>query len=683
MPYFPGFPDGTFPPDYFPDGPDPAAPSSLAPWKPGSTIFEARERVELARTPIYRAVFPGGETFSTKRVRQESNTVDEFAAVDETFGIDEFKEYNDEFYAFPFADHSVLGDLYPWTDTWSNVYDVTAPLPLTSEPQVAPASGWFPGPDGGYFPDNYFPSGADPVFPETGFPCCLQDPETTSPMQIIPEQGFCSVGAVALTITDELEVVTRLMATVVFGQPVQIYQGLHDMDVDDYDLVYVGTVQSIALTRDLAGFTVQLHNVQSLVNKQLFQAAAGELAVSIMPWVDVIPVPAAQIVFFQPSGYILIDEEIIHYTEIADEAFRGVTRGALRSIPGIHNAGAAVQELFHVGPAHPVDVRLQTYYGAASKTCLGLGYHDIDWEAFARARAVIGTEYQLEFFILQEANALEWIAGELDIVTACYPFVTADGRLSIVAFPLTEDHVARTTVVRTGLPQAVPTPVTPLPSTPAIRYSAMNMGLPFRGLTVVPNVTIPQGERQAAMFMYAGILAAPPPLVISPFPQMTEDSIVATDGQPELTWSLGAGAMGQPINDVTINYDYHPITNDYHSFYQEQRAASIDAYGRFPVVINSAGLRFNLPNTAQFLLDRVKSSLDRYEDGAPVVTLRTHLQRQQVDVGTIVELTTRYLPNRLNGTRGVNAAKAEIVNRATQWNTGYVDFTLLGLDLQL
>jgi len=39
------------------------------------------------------------------------------------------------------------------------------------------------------------------------------------------------------------------------------------------------------------------------------------------------------------------------------------------------------------------------------------------------------------------------------------------------------------------------------------RYSAMNIGCSWRGLNVVPDVAIPQGERQAVMFLYSGILA--------------------------------------------------------------------------------------------------------------------------------------------------------------------------------
>lgn len=41
--------------------------------------------------------------------------------------------------------------------------------------------------------------------------------------------------------------------------------------------------------------------------------------------------------------------------------------------------------------------------------------------------------------------------------------------------------------------------------TAAKRYSAMNMSSPWRGLCVVPNASIPVGERQAVMFWYSGI----------------------------------------------------------------------------------------------------------------------------------------------------------------------------------
>lgn len=43
--------------------------------------------------------------------------------------------------------------------------------------------------------------------------------------------------------------------------------------------------------------------------------------------------------------------------------------------------------------------------------------------------------------------------------------------------------------------------------TAAKRFSAMNISCPWRGCNVVPNALIPQGERQAVMYYYSGILA--------------------------------------------------------------------------------------------------------------------------------------------------------------------------------
>lgn len=42
--------------------------------------------------------------------------------------------------------------------------------------------------------------------------------------------------------------------------------------------------------------------------------------------------------------------------------------------------------------------------------------------------------------------------------------------------------------------------------TAAKRYSAMNIGSPWRGLNIVP-AAIDQAQRQAVMFLYSGILA--------------------------------------------------------------------------------------------------------------------------------------------------------------------------------
>ena len=40
------------------------------------------------------------------------------------------------------------------------------------------------------------------------------------------------------------------------------------------------------------------------------------------------------------------------------------------------------------------------------------------------------------------------------------------------------------------------------------RYSAINISSPWRGVLPFPDGAISQGDRQAAMFLYSGILAA-------------------------------------------------------------------------------------------------------------------------------------------------------------------------------
>jgi hypothetical protein len=38
-------------------------------------------------------------------------------------------------------------------------------------------------------------------------------------------------------------------------------------------------------------------------------------------------------------------------------------------------------------------------------------------------------------------------------------------------------------------------------------YSSMNISCPWRGIALVPDVSVSQGDMQAVMFMYSGILA--------------------------------------------------------------------------------------------------------------------------------------------------------------------------------
>lgn len=527
-----------------------------------STAFQARE-ASLARKPTYKATFAiDGTEFSTHRVRVRLDFLDESDTVDEFFAIDESKVYDDSL-PFPAVDHSPIGDMFGFTTTWS----------------IAAGSAY------------------------------LHLPATTAPMQILPELGRCSVGAVSLTLTDIDEEVTALVALDLFGTEVTIWKGFHDFDEDDYQVAYRGTVQSVRLTPDMAGYEIHVHNTQTKINKQLFQASQSVIDTALTVSSTAMIVSSGGWATFQSTGYALIDQEIVGFTRGSLYLFT-ITRGGFndygRRDAAAHAANAVVQEIF-VLLGHPIDLLLGMYYGTASKTCLGLGYHDIDWAAFAHARDVIGASYQMQFFLLRAENALEFLSRELYLVLGAYPFVTDDGKISIKVF----EAAGAATVT------------------------------------------------------------------------FDHDSILASGGRVDLGWGLGSGTLGQPINDVTVNYNYDPTTGKYHSYYNDQNAASIAAYGRFPITINSAGLRQELAGTDTMVAARVTAILTRYQNGLPIITIKTHLQKQSATVGSIAALTSRFIPNRSTGTRGVINAKCEIINRSIQWDDGYVEWTLLGQDAQL
>ncbi len=103
--------------------------------------------------------------------------------------------------------------------------------------------------------------------------------------------------------------------------------------------------------------------------------------------------------------------------------------------------------------------------------------------------------------------------------------------------------------------------------TPAKRYSAINIGSPWRGLNVVPDVTIPDGERYAVMYLYSGITASPPVVAILltltdasnlPIPNLTglrwawwDQPIVNSQASPSVT-GTGASTDASGVFSVTV-----------------------------------------------------------------------------------------------------------------------------------
>lgn len=527
---------------------------------PVTPVFTTAQS-SLQRKPIYYADFGlAPVTFSTHRVRVRNVTVNDTDTVDELFTLDEFKAYTDSEF-FPFVDKSPVGDFFPHTITWT----------------LATSYAY------------------------------MHLPTTIAPAQVLPEQGRSSVGSISLTVEDEGARVTDVM-TALMGWPVTLYGGFADMEKDDYIPLYKGTVQSVRLTSGLTGYEMQVHNTQAQLNRQLFQGGRALILEALTTTSGGLTMSPALADNFNSTGYVLIGSEVIKFKKLTGGAFTLTQRAAFNSILSAHSINAPVSEIFPLGPAHPIDILLGMYHGTASKTCLGVGYNNVDWPAFEVARQIIGTTYQMEFFVTSAQNAMEWTSQEIHLVLGAYPFVNADGKISI------------------------------------------------------------------KMFEQAG----------TPTASFDHGSIVAdAQGRPALDWSLGGSGYGLPINDVTVNYDQNPATGEYRSQYRETRSSSINNHGHFPIVINSGGLRADLPDTRILIAARVLQILNRYEKPAPIITIRTHLQKQSVDAGSLVALTSHLIPNAVNGLRGVTAAKAEVINRSIRWAEGQVEFTLLSRDVQL
>lgn len=152
------------------------------------------------------------------------------------------------------------------------------------------------------------------------------------------------------------------------------------------------------------------------------------------------------------------------------------------------------------------------------------------------------------------------------------------------------------------------------------------------------------------------------------------DIVSQDDGTPILSWDANLASV---MNSVTFEYDYDPITNQFKSTAEFVDQTSIDRYGLVPWTIQSKGLRLSLAGTEALIASIADVRIQRYKNGAPKVTMRTHLRRQLTEPGNIVGVTSALLPNRNTGLRGVVGELMEVINRIIQYETGYVDLVLL------
>lgn len=136
-------------------------------------------------------------------------------------------------------------------------------------------------------------------------------------------------------------------------------------------------------------------------------------------------------------------------------------------------------------------------------------------------------------------------------------------------------------------------------------------------------------------------------------------------------WSV---TQDKVFNVVEMKWDYDPALQRYNSIRTFKDQESIDKYGESkPLKFAFKGVKTSLGGVA-IVTDRATRILSRFKTPTPKISLTTHLDKSQYNVGDKVIVTSREMP----GATGVLnfADTLEIVSRAISHATGTVQFKL-------
>ncbi len=153
----------------------------------------------------------------------------------------------------------------------------------------------------------------------------------------------------------------------------------------------------------------------------------------------------------------------------------------------------------------------------------------------------------------------------------------------------------------------------------------------------------------------------------------TNNTLTEEGGGQVLSWDQNLGSV---INVVTTYYDNDAIAGLFKNTLEITDAASILKFGRRPLVMESKGFRSTLAGTIDFITEISNRILNRYSNGAPIVTASAFLREHLIEPGDVVSLTSPVLPNIETGARGVNEALLEVIQRNIAFDTGRTELTM-------
>jgi hypothetical protein len=472
--------------------------------------------------------------------------------------------------------------------------------------------------------------------------------------QIEPDKGRSSVGAITFVISDQGGEVTRLIGEGIGGDTVTFEGGFHDIQGEEFGTFLTGTVESYKEVR--GGYEITARDAGTLLNRSLFEVASTKLTVALTPYSSDM---------YRHFVAIVIGGQTIYFP--AENSYDPTTfAGYLDALYGSGNWS----------------------YTSTAITFIGTQITGADTSFFRSPSALLLDEEFISFTGKTATTFTTLTRGENGSTQAGHGIGTAAKEI----IHLGPDHpmdillAIYTDTDKAGL--SIDSTLVDTDTLDAIKAAYPDWQMEFWIDKRTNAKTFIETEIMAPLALYP-IVKGNGLLSVKQYAAPTDADVVETithsciaregkNGPPIISWD---GNFDKTINHVIFRYDYDPITDAFKSYQEDTDEISISEFGERTITIFSKGLRSDLTGTDELIADRIQAYLERYSRTAPIVKVRTFLQKHLIEPGDIVSVTSDLLPNRFTHARGVTDSLFEVIDRKIAFNQGYVDLALLWTDL--
>lgn len=470
--------------------------------------------------------------------------------------------------------------------------------------------------------------------------------------EITPQEGRSTIGSITIILEDVSGEITDLIGEGIGGDTVTFEAGFADIAIADYAVFFTGLVENFKLTSDLTAYEITVRDPQSLVNKQIFETAVGALTAVLAgaaadTFVHMVLAPGSSVAV--PFTNQLNNAAM---TTVLDNAW-GVGNYTIVSTTATVGSTITIgsTSFFKSSGYVLVDQEVIAYTGKTATTFTGLTRAS---KGSTISTHVVGARVE-ELLVFGPKHPM-------DILLDVYQNTDKTG-LGIAASLIDTAQIA---VVKT----AIGTYEMEFRVRGHVNAKEWLENEIFKPLACYPRTT---GAGKLSITRYAE------PVSSAVVDTIDHDCIVSDDdGAPILTWD---GNFDSLINDVTFKYD-QDVNLDFQASLNFTDQLSITTFGRRPLVISSNGFRSSLTGTTTLITALASQILLRYRIGAPAVTARCFLQKNLLQAGDIVQVTSVLLPNRFTKARGVTSTMFEVTNRTIDFRSGYADMELLWTSFQ-